>query len=95
MHPLSSQAFMPIQKIDWLVVVANDNQGSPNLSSLKCFSVPGDVGISYNPNVWHFPLLVKKAQDFLVIDRSSASDKNNENLRELFFKKNGRSIYID
>ena len=88
MHPLSSQAFMPIQKIDWLVVVANDNQGSPDLSSLKCFSVPGDVGISYNPNVWHFPLLVKKAQDFLVIDRSSASDKNKENLRELFFQKN-------
>ena len=95
MHPLSSQAFMPIQKIDWLVVVANDIHGSPDLSSLKCFGVPGDVGISYNPNVWHFPLLVKKAQDFLVIDRSSASDKNNENLRELFFKKNGRSIYID
>ena len=95
MHPLSSQAFMPIQKIDWLVVVANDNHGSPDLSSLKCFGVPGDVGISYNPNVWHFPLLVKKAQDFLVIDRSSASDKNKENLREFFFQNNDKSIYID
>ena len=95
MHPLSSQAFMPIQKIDWLVVVANDNHGSPDLSSLKCFGVPGDVGISYNPNVWHFPLLVKKAQDFLVIDRSSALDQSKENLREFFFQSNDKSIYIE
>ena len=95
MHPLASQAFMPIQKIDWQVVVANDNDGSPDLSSIKYFEVPGDVGINYNPKVWHFPLLVKKAQDFLVIDRSSASDKNNENLRELFFQKNDKNIYID
>ena len=94
MHPLSSQAFMPIQKIDWLVVVANDIYGSPDLSSLKCFSIPGDVGISYNPNVWHFPLLVKKAQDFLVIDRSSALDKNKENLREFFLENNDKSICI-
>ena len=95
MHPLSSQAFMPIQKIDWLVVVANDNHGSPDLSSLKCFGVPGDVGISYNPNVWHFPLLVKKAQDFLVIDRSSALDKSTENLKEFFFQSKDKSIYIE
>ena len=95
MHPLSSQAFMPIQKIDWLVVVANDNHGSPDLSSMKYFAVPGDVGISYNPSVWHFPLLVNTAQDFLVIDRSSASDKNKENLREFFFQNNDKSIYID
>tara|TARA_B100000963_G_scaffold342840_1_gene344072 strand:+ start:857 stop:1372 length:516 start_codon:yes stop_codon:yes gene_type:complete len=95
MHPLSSQAFMPIQKMDWLAVVANDNHGSPDLSSIKCFGVPGDVGISYNPSVWHFPLLVNTAQDFLVIDRSSESDKNKENLREFSFQNNDKSIYID
>ena len=95
MHPLSSQAFMPMQKIDWLVVVANDNQGSPDLSSIKCFGVPGDVGISYNPSVWHFPLLVNKAQDFLVIDRSSISDENEENLKEFFFQNNDKSIHIE
>ena len=95
MHPLASQAFMPIQKIDWQVVVANDNDGSPDLSSIKYFKVPGDVGINYNPKVWHFPLLVNKAQDFLVIDRSPALDQSNENLRESFFQSNDRSIYIE
>ena len=95
MHPLASQAFMPIQKIDWQVVVANDNDGSPDLSSIKCFKVPGDVGINYNPKVWHFPLLVNTAQDFLVIDRSSALDKRKENLKEFFFQNNDKSIYID
>ena len=95
MHPLASQAFMPIQKIDWQVVVANDNNGSPDLSSIKYFKVPGDVGINYNPKVWHFPLLVNKAQDFLVIDRSSALDQSKENLREFFFQSNDKSIYIE
>ena len=95
MHPLASQAFMPIQKIDWQLVVANDNNGSPDLSSIKYFKVPGDVGINYNPKVWHFPLLVNKAQDFLVIDRSSALDQSKENLREFFFQSNDRSIYIE
>ena len=95
MHPLASQAFMPIQKIDWQVVVANDNGGSPDLSSIKYFEVPGNVGINYNPKVWHFPLLVNTAQDFLVIDRSSALDAGKENLREFFFQRNGNEIYIE
>ena len=95
MHPLASQAFMPIQKIDWQVVVANDNNGSPDLSSIKYFKVPGDVGINYKPKVWHFPLLVNTAQDFLVIDRSSALDKRKENLKEFFFQNNDKSIYIE
>ena len=95
MHPLASQAFMPIQKIDWQVVVANDNDGSPDLSSIKCFDVPGDIGINYNPKVWHFPLLVNTVQDFLVVDRSSALDENRENLREYFFQSNDKKIYIE
>ena len=40
MHPLSSQAFMPIQKIDWLVVVANDNHGSPDPVSYTHLTLP-------------------------------------------------------
>ena len=95
MHPLASQAFMPLQKFDWQVVVANDKDGSPDISSIKCFKVPGDVGISYNPKVWHFPLLVNTAQDFLVIDRSSALDKSKENLKEFFVQRNGNEIYIE
>ena len=95
MHPLASQAFMPLQKIDWQLVVANDEDGSPDLSSIRYFEVPGDVGINYNPKVWHFPLLVNTAQDFLVIDRSSALDKRKENLKEFFFQGNDKSIYIE
>ena len=70
--------------------MANDNDGSPDLSSIKYFKVPGDVGINYNPKVWHFPLLVNTAQDFLVIDRSSALDAGKENLREFFFQSNDK-----
>ena len=95
MHPLAPQAFLPIQKIDWLLVVAKDNDGSPDLSSMKCFVVTDGIGISYNPKVWHFPLLVNTVQDFWVIDRSSALDKNEENLREFFFQNNDQSFYID
>ncbi|MDE0942118.1 MAG: ureidoglycolate lyase [Alphaproteobacteria bacterium] len=61
-HPLSSQAFMPLDCDRYLVIVAKpqDNDGGmdgpPDLSTLRAFTVPGDVGINYNAGTWHFPL---------------------------------------
>ncbi|MBT3330379.1 MAG: ureidoglycolate hydrolase [Rhodospirillaceae bacterium] len=61
-HPLSSQAFMPLDCDRYLVIVANpqnmdgEADGPPDLSTLRAFTVPGDVGINYNAGTWHFPL---------------------------------------
>ena len=34
----------------------------PDLDTIRCFHIKGDVGITYNRNVWHHPLLVKEKQ---------------------------------
>lgn len=77
-HPLGSQAFMPLNGQDWLVVVAE----KPALCACRAFLCRGDQGVQYGRNVWHHPLLVlDQPQDFLVVDRAGDGD----NLEEVFF----------
>lgn len=64
-HPLGTQAFVPLQRWPWLVVVAADPEAQP-----VCFRAGGDQGVQYGVGVWHHPLLVlEPEQDFLVVDR--------------------------
>lgn len=78
-HPISSQAFYPLQDRPWLVVVAEDPL-SP--TSLCAFRATGRQGVNYARNVWHFPLLVlDPASDFLIIDRKGPG----KNLEEVWF----------
>lgn len=57
-HPLSSQAFLPLDCDRYLVIAAaqQGKDGPPDLSTLRAFIVPGQVGINYNAGTWHFPL---------------------------------------
>ena len=84
-HPIASQSFLPIQDYDWLVVVSEEKNDLPDLSTLRCFHVNGDTGITYNKNVWHHPLLVRKKQDFWVIDRINDQEDASINLKEYNF----------
>ena len=78
-HPLGSQAFMPLQVADWLVVVSDD-PGPPDEQNLRCFRARGDQGVNYRAGIWHHPLLVLAAtQDFLVMDREGPGDNLEEN----------------
>ena len=84
-HPLGSQAFMPLSGQDWLVVVAptNGDDSAPDFAGLRCFAARGDQGVSYAPHVWHHPLLVLTAQDFLIVDRAGpAGEDSAANLQE-------------
>ena len=87
-HPIASQSFLPIQDYDWLVVVSEEKNDLPDLSTLRCFHVNGNTGITYNKNVWHHPLLVKKEQDFWVIDRINDQEDASINLKEYNFTNN-------
>ena len=87
-HPVASQSFLPIQDYDWLIVVSEEKNELPDLSTLRCFHVNGDTGITYNKNVWHHPLLVKKKQDFWVVDRINDQEDASINLKEYNFAKN-------
>lgn len=74
-HPLSSQAFMPLQRQQFVVVVALPGRLT-GVRDLHAFITNGSQGVNYARGVWHFPLLVlKEEQDFLVIDRGG--DGNN------------------
>ena len=87
-HPIASQSFLPIQDYDWLIVVCEEKNELPDLNTLRCFHVDGDTGITYNQNVWHHPLLVKKKQDFWIIDRINDQEASSINLKEYHFKNN-------
>ena len=87
-HPIASQSFLPVQNIDWLIVVSNEKDGMPDLDTMRCFHVEGDVGITYKKNVWHHPLLVRKNQDFWIVDRIKKNENPSINLKEYHFKEN-------
>lgn len=78
-HPYGSQAFIPMDRFDWWVVTAS----APRPDALRCFRARGDQGVNYRAGVWHHPLLVDRAQQFLVIDRDGAG----RNLEEAFFEQ--------
>ncbi|NQV58145.1 MAG: ureidoglycolate lyase [Alphaproteobacteria bacterium] len=57
-HPLSSQAFLPLDCDRYLVIAAHPQgtDGPPDPATLRAFIAPGHVGINYNAGTWHFPL---------------------------------------
>lgn len=67
-HPLSSQAFIPLSKQPYLVVVAP--KGPFDARAMRAFVAAGDQGVNYHPGTWHhFSLALEDVSDFLVIDR--------------------------
>lgn len=81
-HPLGSQAFIPLGRQDFLVVVAPpDKELDPD--KLRAFLTDGEQGVNYHRGVWHMPLAAFKAgQEFLVVDR----DGSGNNYEEFCFK---------
>ena len=77
-HPFGSQAFIPMDKHDWWVVVAEE----PKIENVRVFRARGDQGVNYRAGVWHHPLLVDQAQQFLVVDRKGTE----HNCDEIFFE---------
>ena len=72
-HPLGSQAFIPMKETTFLVFVAPKG-GVPDINKIESFIVPPGIGINYNPEVWHFPLISTEDMNFLVIDRKGLGD---------------------
>lgn len=70
-HPLSSQAFYPLDGVPFLVVVAADGDaGIPWFRRVHAFRAAGNQGVSYRRNIWHHALLaIGQTSHFLVVDR--------------------------
>jgi len=87
-HPLASQAFIPLHKNPFLIVVALPGE-KVDPENVSAFVTNGLQGVNYARGVWHFPLIgLEKEQDFLVVDRGG--DGNNYD--ELYFEKSETRI---
>ncbi len=77
-HPIASQAFIPLDRGPYLVVVAAIG-AAPAAADLEAFLATGGQGVNYHRGVWHHPLLsLQDESDFLVIDRGGEGNNLDE-----------------
>ena len=56
-HVSSSQVFIPYDCNNYLVLVAlHGADDMPDLSGMRAFRVPGNIGLNYRADTWHHPL---------------------------------------
>lgn len=73
-HPLGSQAFYPLSDRPFLVIVAADLLGVPDIP--RAFLASPGQGVNIAMNTWHGVLTpLERESDFLVVDRGG--DGNN------------------
>ncbi len=70
-HKLGSQAFVPLDRADFLIVVAAPGD-DPKAGHLRAFVARGGQGVNYAAGVWHHPLIaLHRETRFVVIDRGA------------------------
>ena len=73
-HPLGSQAFIPLDKTPFIVVVAKPGD-QIQADQLLAFMTNGEQGINYHVGVWHGLLLTPfDAMSFICVDRDGAGE---------------------
>ena len=69
-HPLGSQAFMPLQRRPFPVIVAPPGD-HPRAEEIRGFISDGKQGINYRKGVWHhYQISLGGSADYLVLDRA-------------------------
>lgn len=77
-HPLGSQAFIPLARFSFIVVVAAAAE-SAEAADLRAFVTNGRQGVNYRKGVWHMPLIgLEPGQEFVVVDRLNRNDNCEE-----------------
>jgi ureidoglycolate lyase len=81
-HPLTSQAFIPLGRSPYLIVVA---PAGPLLEHrIQAFIGQPGQGINYHPGTWHhYNVALETAGDFLVVD----ADGDTPNCDEITLKQ--------
>ncbi|WP_191091610.1 ureidoglycolate lyase [Affinibrenneria salicis] len=52
-HPLSTQAFFPLDVARYLIVVCPDADGQPDSARARAFVADGRTAIQYHQGIWH------------------------------------------
>ena len=81
-HPMSSQAFYPLNGHPFMVVVAK--KGDFDAQNLRAFLAGPQQGVNYAAGTWHhYSLALDKVCDFMVIDRGGPE----KNCDEVFLEE--------
>jgi len=81
-HPLSSQAFFPLEGRPFLVVVA-ERGAADTIGALHAFLSSGHQGVNYRRNTWHHALIaIGELSHFLVVDRGGPGEDCEERALE-------------
>ena len=76
-HPLGSQAFIPLSKNPYLVLVAPRGEFNPH--GLSAFLAQAGQGVNYAKGVWHHAVAaLYEESEFIVIDRGGAGSNCEE-----------------
>jgi ureidoglycolate lyase len=76
-HPLGSQAFIPLSKKPYLVLVAPHGEFNPR--ALRAFLAQPGQGVNYRKGVWHHALVaLYEVSDFIVVDRGGGGSNCDE-----------------
>ncbi len=73
-HPLASQAFVPLGRFRFVVVVAG-RANRPTQDDLRAFIGSGTQGVQFATGIWHHPFLAIDRGDFLIIDRLCVDER--------------------
>ena len=72
-HPDGSQAFIPVTPSRFIVVVAQDENGTPGMP--RAFMASPGQGVNYTQNTWHGVLTaLDVVTDFIIVDRTGDGD---------------------
>ena len=73
-HPLGSQAFIPLDRQRFVVIVAPAGD-APAAAAVRAFITNGLQGVNYRRGVWHHSLIVlDEPSRFVVIDRGGPGE---------------------
>jgi len=78
-HNRTSQCFVPLDVSRWVLLVAPDLDGAPDVSGLRAFVATGDQAVNYHLGAWHHPLRVlDRAGRFAVLMWSTGRREDDE-----------------
>ena len=90
-HPLGSQAFIPLDTAQFLIVVAPAG-ATPRPAAVRAFVTDGRQGVNYARGVWHHPVIaMTRETDFVVVDRGGPGD----NLVEVSFAADSPPLVLE
>lgn len=71
-HFFTSQAFIPLEGKQYLIIVSPPTEVSPMIEQVEAFIAEGNQGINFHPKTWHCPLIPLEGEmEFVSIMKKS------------------------